>query len=193
MENDLFERFALDRKLFPKNLLGSESGDLLIVGGGRCVWEDVNGLPEPTAVMAVNDIGMYWPGQLKHWYSNDDEQLVAWATGRRRDYTYRWPGFRLHSCFNKTGKVHHWPFPGQGSSGLVATFVALALGYEHILVAGIPFDDSGHFFDPPQAHNLRKDRKWSNFTGETPDRLIERSIPLWKGRVRFLSGRLKDL
>lgn len=194
---DPFERLALDKRQFPQKLIGSERGDLLIVGGARCVWEDVRGLPEPSAVMCVNDIGMYWPGRINHWYSNDVEQLVHWSEGRRRGLVNIFgKGWRLHSCFearNSVLDVHLWPFPGQGSSGLVAIFVAIALGYDPITVAGIPFDNSGHFFDPPNDHNLRKDRQWSNFCGETPDRLIERSLPMFRGRVRAISGRLAEV
>lgn len=192
--NSLCARFALNHRDFPQKLIGSESGPLLIVGSGRSVWEEVNGLPESRHVMAVNDMGMYWPGYVRHWYSNDVDKLVHWALGRRDRHVnlYGKPE-KLHSCFSRgtaTG-VHHWPFPGQGSSGLVSILVALALGYDAITVAGIPFDNSGHFYDPPNGHNLSKGVPWSNFEAETTDRLLERSVPLMKGKVRALSGRLR--
>lgn len=191
----VFEHFGLDPGKFPKRLIGSETGDLLIIGGARCVWEDVRGLPFPSAVMAVNDIGMYWPGPLKHWYSNDTEQLDHWFHGRRRSYVREHGNARLHSCFKRDTLPHinHWPFPGQGGSGLAAILVALALGYSPITVGGMPFDNSGHFFDPPHDHNLRKDRLWSDFKNETPDRILMRALPLFKGRVTALSGRLGEL
>lgn len=182
----------------PKNQLNARSGELLIVGTGRCLWRDVNGLPEFKAVMAVNDAGMYWPGWLRHWYSNDIEQLVHWSKGRRRPYKVHFSeGWDLHSSSFREGaeyeQVHQWPIPSQGGSGVVAILVALLLGYDTIVTAGMPFDDDGHFFDPPTAHNLRRDRKWSNFTTETPDEIIRRYLPLFRGRVYPLSGRLKEM
>jgi hypothetical protein len=148
--------------------------------------------------MCVNDMGMYWPGYIRHWYSNDIEQLIHWSEGRRRPLVQEFSkGWRLHSCFERSGaeyeNVHVWPFPGHGSSGLVAIFVALALGYDNITVAGVPFDNSGHFYDPPNNHPMRPGgRNWSNFSNETPDRIIARSLPLFRGKVFPLSGRLRE-
>src|SRR4029079_4096236 len=110
-------------------------------------------------VMTVNDIGMYWPGYIRHWYSNDIDKLVHWSAGRRDHHVQaHGKGWRLHSCFARSHlpQVNHWPFPGQGSSGLVASFVALALGYDNVTVAGVPLDNTGHFFDPPEDHRLRR-------------------------------------
>ncbi len=71
--------------------------------------------------------------------------------------------------------------------------VALAMGYDNITVAGIPFDNTGHFYDPPHSHTLGQGHNWSNFKNETPDSLLKRSLPLMKGKVRAVSGRLKDI
>ena len=77
-----------------------------------------------------------------------------------------------------------------GSSALPACYVGLALGYESILLAGVPLDDTGHFFDPPEDHHLRKDRKWSNFTNEAQE-YIWRNARL-DGRVKSFSGRSRE-
>ncbi len=195
--SDIWDYFALDKTKFPK-MAGTEQGELLIVGTGRNVWEEVRGLPQARNVMCINDMGMYWPGHIKHWYSNDIEQLVHWSEGRRKPLVQVYEkGWKLHSCFARPGvlyqHVHHWPLPGHGSSGLVAILVALAMGYDNITVAGVPFDNSGHFYDPPNNHPLRPGgRNWTNFRDETPDRIIERSIPLMKHKVYPLSGRLRE-
>ena len=194
---DIFDHFGLDKGNFPRRLIGAYSGELLLVGGGRCVWEDTRGLPISTTTMVVNDMGMYWPGKITHWYSNDIEQLIHWAPGRRRRLqTLYGGGGKLHSCFTRDGPgyqhVNHWPFPGQGSSGLVALLVAIAMGYDNITVVGVPFDNSGHFYDPPHGHTLGGGNLWSNFEGETPDRLIQRTLPFLVGKVRAISGRLKE-
>lgn len=193
---DILSHFGLNERQFP-GLLGSETGECLIVGTGRCVWDDVRGLCETPNVMTVNDMLMYWPGRIKHAYSNDIEQLIHWSEGRRKPLTQLYgKGWRLHSCFQRAGEdyqyVNVWPIPGQGSSGLVAIFVALLLGYDNITVAGIPFDNTGHFYDPDDTHSLRRGREWSNFLNETTDRLIKRSLPFFRGKVHALSGRLKE-
>lgn len=38
---------------------------------------------------------------------------------------------------------------GGGTSGLFGAILALALGYDKVVLAGIPLDDQGHFYDPP--------------------------------------------
>lgn len=182
----------------PKHYVNRYEGDLLLVGGARCVWEDTRGLPEPSNTMCVNDVGMYWPGKVTHWYSNDIDQLIHWCHGRRRPYHIYGGHGELHSATKRVGDeyqhVHFWPFPTQGSSGLVALYVALAMGYNPITVAGMSWDDDGHFFDPPTAHNLNKDdRGWTHFSRETPQPFLEKIAPLCRGRVNVVSGRLKEI
>lgn len=197
---DIWEYFALDKRQFPTKLINSEhaKGECLVVGTGRNVWEEVRGLPQIRHVICVNDMGMYWPGYIRHWYSNDIEQLVHWSEGRRRPHVQLYgKGWMLHSCFERTGvaykDVHYWPIPGHGSSGLVAILLAICLGYDNITVAGVPLDNSGHFYDPPNNHQMRHEsRPWTNFVDESKDRIIERCIPLFKGRVFPLSGRLRE-
>lgn len=143
--------------------------------------------------MCVNDIGMHWPGRLTHWYSNNVDKLLKWSEARRNLYIKLFgTGWTLHSCTRREQNVNvkHWDIPGQGGSGLRAIQVACLMGYTNITVAGMPFDDNGHYYDPPETHNLRKDRRWSHFTNETPDKIIEELVPLFKGRVRAISGRL---
>lgn len=198
--SDIWSYFGLDKKQFPERLIDSEKlhRDLLIVGTGRNVWEETRGLPQMRHVMCVNDMGMYWPGYVRHWYSNDVEQLIHWDKGRRRAHvTIYGNAERLHSCTERTGpeyaNVSVWPMPSQGGSGITAILVALALGYDNITVAGIPLDNSGHFYDPPNNSQLRfESRPWTNFEHETTDRIIERTIPLMKHKVYPLSGRLRE-
>jgi len=66
------------------------------------------------------------------------------------------------------------------------------LGYDKIVLAGIPLDNSGHYFEPP----WRK----SNFLNEVPNKGDTR-IKYWDdaaknvfcGKVSAQSGRLKDV
>lgn len=196
-EDRIFDYLSLNKRDFPRRLIGSRGGDLLIVATGRCVYRDLEGIPEPSQVMTVNDIGQHWPGRIDHWYSSDIEKLVAWHAARRREYMSEWGGGALHSCAHRPepeyAAVNHWPIGGGGGSGVKAVAVALMLGYTDITVAGMPFDDNGHYWNAPAGHRLSRGRLWSNFTAETPDALLENYLPLFKGKVRFLSGRGKEM
>lgn len=170
------------------------SGELLIVGSARCVWEDLEKYPNDghyyrvPDVMCINDMIMHFPGRIIHGYSNDHHMLPNWVAARR-------PRFKkdlsesiyLHSCY---GAKYTWPWPGTGSSGLNACYTGLALGYEQITLAGVPLTDEGHYFDPPW--------KKTNFTREVPNRndtirYWETGKIIFNGRVRSLSGRTRDL
>lgn len=194
--NDLCDLFGACNLQFPLDLVDKyKNTPLLLVGGAYNVWEEARGIPEYDHVMCVNDIGMYWPGRVRHWYSNDCEQLMAWKNGRRRKYAQIWgQDYQLHSCFDKGyERIRHWPFPGNGSSGLVAMYVAASMGYSPIRSIGIPFDGGGHFFGPPSGHNLNKNQKWSDFNNETRQEYLEKVKNIFKGVVFPESGRLKEV
>ena len=164
--------------------VGKYTGILLIVASARCVWSDVERVDRYDDIMAVNDIGMHLPYQLTHWYSSHGNQLKTWEEARSFRYKRNGPvqenrPILLHSCFK--GPIS-WPFPGHGGSGLSAVYTGLALGYDKIVVAGMPLDDSGHYFDPPNEWG-----KWSNFHQEVPDRTGKpsRHVPVGEGTPRF--------
>lgn len=169
------------------------NGKLIIIAGGRCVWEDLSKIrinTEEMDIMAVNDVGMHLPYKVKHWYSNDNVMLPKWLAARRpkfrRDPPYdEGQSIATHSC--NPGVKYHWQIPGHGTSGLNAVYVALLMGYDDIIICGMPLDDTGHYFDAPW--------ETSNFTREAPDR--DTGIRYWsnaaqhfEGKVKAVSGRL---
>ena len=161
------------------------TGKLIIVGSARCVWDDLEKTNLNVDVMAVNDMIMHFPGPLKHAYSNDQKMLPHWINARRPRYIIDWGRPKAYSC--NAG----WPWPGHGTSSLNAVYTALALGYDEIILAGIPLDNSGHYFDPPWVK--------SNFENEVSTR--DGEIRFWAnaarnifdGKVKSLSGRTKEL
>lgn len=192
--------FGLSRMDIPE-IAGKYSGRLLVVAGGRCVWDDIQklGLAIPCKhggkaiewdgdVMAVNDIGMHFPHPLTHWYSNDFPSLVNWRAARRPEFQ-RWnEDIQLHSFMARRGGWK-WPWPGHGGSGLNSVYTALGLGYEEVVIAGMPSDDSGHYFDPPWVQ--------TNFTKEVAPQKNHPVNRFWQnainhcfeGRVKAVSGR----
>lgn len=161
----------------------SFSGELLIVGSSRGVWGELNypndGIYyQAPDVMCLNDMIMHFPGNVVHAYSNDNTMLPRWVAARRPRFRKDFPDPLQHSC------NINWPWPGHGSSGLNAVYTGLALGYDQITLAGIPLDDSGHYFDPPW--------KKTNFTREVPDR--DGQVKYWQNAINeIFNGKVRTL
>lgn len=178
LRDDLLDFLGLSPNQIPNP---QYSGALVVCGSGRCVWDDLQKIPGKTDFMAVNDMGMHLPFDLAHWFSNDAESLLYWKHCRRRGYNQ---DFRVHSCNKKSG-IEFWPWPGQGTSSLNAVYTGIGLGYEDIYLAGVPLDDSGHYWEAPWLK--------SNFTKEVPDRNgLPRCWEFIVGRIHTFSGRLYD-
>lgn len=157
---------------------------LVILGGGRCVWDDYAQVRHREHdIMAINDVGMHIPAPLSHWYSNDAAMLPKWASCRR----YAGRG-QLHTN-NGAGVgvqdgIRVWDFV-HGNSGINAALVGMALGYDNIIVCGVPLDGSGWYFSPPwESSGYNNDYEldiWRKYKLE------------FAGRVKFISGRVKEL
>lgn len=163
-------------------------GKLLIVAGGRCVWDDISQLNVNNYdVMCVNDIIMHFPYRINHAYSNDHIWLPKWIAARRPRYVKDFhENIVTHTCGIGSGSMSIWPWPGHGTSSLNACYTGLALGYDEIVLAGAPLDDSGHYFDPPDVR--------TNFIREVPARGEDINIPrYWQGAVATFAGRVKSL
>ena len=122
---------------------------ILILGGARCVWGDVGSLgqwPAKVDVAAVNDVGAQWPGSLIFWASLHPRKLKKWEKLRKNKGHP--DGYEKYG--NKYGRpmVDHIVEDWGGSSGLFAVKIALLLGYEQIVLAGIPMEAAeGHYFN----------------------------------------------
>jgi len=171
---------------------------LLVVGSGRCVWDDLASIaikPGPQNsgydVMCVNDIVMHYPGAIRHFYSNDHRWIPNWLNARRELHIRRFGPIKyVHSC--NVGPAHNWPWPGHGSSALGAVYCGLAMGYEQIILCGIPLDDGGHYFDPPWVKT-----NFMREVGTQPDGQMmywqNAKTKNFRGRVFGTSGRTAEL
>ena len=171
-------------------IAGTRSGRALVVGCGRCVWDDLAQVSDDRDVITINEMVTHFPGRVRDAYSNDSEQLPHWLASRRRAYVQQWGAdTALHTVPAQPGAASSgcvvWPFPPHGSSGLCGTYVVIGLGYDDILLAGMPLDDSGHYFDPPWVK--------SNFLREAQERIwLQARDQVFEGRVKALSGRPRD-
>lgn len=180
---------------FPE-IAGTYTGTLVICGDAACVWGDVEkagfrcddgrGSVAGADFMAVNKLGEVFPGVLEHWYSNEAKLLKNFVAARRNEYEFGPPG-NIHSC--NRGVQWVWPWPGFGTSGLGACLTGAALGYDEIIVCGMPLDDSPHNGEPPWRR--------SNFMREVSDTVKGNRNRVWRHaletvlqNVTFMSGRM---
>ncbi len=190
----MHERLGIGNRDLPA--VKKHSGRCYVVGSGRCVWDDLQAagwhIDTRDKVLTVNDVTMHMPGPVHMAYSNDHHWLPRWVEARRPQYQKQWGRPGQHTCGNGMSPMQTiWPWPGHGSSGLNAVYTALAIGFDEIVVCGIPLDDSGHYFDPPWVK--------TNFTNECRDH--SRGGPKWwreaartvfDHKVRVMSGRMAD-
>jgi hypothetical protein len=136
----------------------------LVIGGAACVWEDVYAARHirRDAVIACNEIGIEWPGEIDAWVSLHARSFDTgpnWIKGRadnghpparryfghhgafkgsRRDYS-RIPSFATATDYSFANEK-------SGSSGLFAAKVALVdLGFDRVVLAGVPMTPTKHF------------------------------------------------
>lgn len=183
-------------------IAGTRSGSAVVLGSARCIWEDMEKIDFTKAeVIAINDMIMHYKGVLHHAVSLHPEEPPLWkqlrwtngcdSGGHIYTHSHRFPSHIKHP--NGEFKAEHgldfiWVLEGGrgGSSGLFACMVGLALGYDKIILAGIPIDGTGHFFDPPGkvvnqflGQNIKEE--WDNA-----------NLNYFKGRVKSMSGRTKE-
>lgn len=162
-----------------------------MLGGAACVWNDAAAaldLFAPDLVVAANDIGARWVGLIDAWVTLHPEKMERWRAARERRGL---PPAREHighfGRFEDPGidrRIDHlWPGTTSGSSGLFAAKVALELGADRVVLAGVPLTvDGAHFFDP---------RPWTDRAGFV--RGWQTALPHIKDRVRSLSGWTREL
>lgn len=124
---------------------------VLICGGAKSVFEDIKeakALITPDGIIAINDVF----AELEHvdfFCTNHPEKAEKWVQVRRKK-GYKDP----YSYWTATNKAlpaspKFQTVPGTlGGSGLLAVSVARYLGYQKIILAGIPLTaEGGHFFN----------------------------------------------
>lgn len=168
----------------------------LVIGSAACVFDDLQKIDgHGYDCMAVNDMIMYAPYKLIHAVSLCHRWLPKWVAARREEH-------RKHLDFHDTVLTHSnkrgdgvkyaWNLSGNGTSGLFAATVAVAMGYGEVVLAGIPMDNSGHFFDPPRNRGIQ-------FPTQNYDKIqgLERQWNIaikhyFEDKVRSLSGNTRE-
>lgn len=164
-----------------------------LVIGSALTWEqDVEAaldIGEYDGVVAVKRIGVLWRGRLDAWVTLHPDRLVK-EMPERLLKGYPAPA-RVFSQTSASPMKHvtdqiDYKFPGQrtsGSSGLFAVRVAFMLGFDRIVLCGIPLTkEFGKVDYGPLWHGEKLFRD-----------AFQKAIPLFDGRVRSMSGWTKDL
>jgi hypothetical protein len=129
-----------------------------VLGGAKCLREEYDmacNLVEPDTIVATNNAGRDMPFVIPHWVTLHTELMPLWIEQRRDaglpDAEQFWTSNKKTIPAEHIGMYNHvesW----DGSSGLLAIAVALHLGYEKIILCGVPLDKK-------QAH-YDDDRPW---------------------------------
>lgn len=178
-------RFPMSYKSRPDFQL--EKDCLLVVGCADCVWDDIKAAPvKDKDVLAISDIGIYFPGDLTHWVTCHPNII---AGGRLiRDQRKDHQDFLVHIPDYAVPKVgdYVWTIPKlAGTSGMFGILVGIGLGYKKIILAGVPLTRSGHFWNP--TIQIGFDKKGIRLSWE------KTSEQVFEDRVRSLSGWTKEL
>lgn len=120
----------------------------------------------------------------KDEFGNDGYYFRGKANGVREVHAQKL-GSMIHAEAPYPMVDHVWEAPLTGTSSLFATKIMLALGYDEVLLAGCPLDDSGRYYDAPWNKgcdlNPMSLKEWEEF------------LPIFNGRVKSMSGRTREL
>lgn len=165
----------------------------LVLGGAACLWDDLADYAGPIdGVVACNEAGIEWPGELAAWVSLHPGFLESAGWRQRREDAGR-PAARAYYCHRTRPHAPSYvtetdlELPGQekgfsGSSGLLAVKVALVdLGFDRAVLCGMPIT--------PSAHINGRD----NWTAqpEAVDGFRQAWLqvaPEWRAKMRSMSG-----
>lgn len=178
-------------------IAGTFSGPVVIIGGASCVWDDLAQVIGKPDYMAINLSGYFAHKTIRHW-ATCHPQMLPYYLGLYHEFYFPTdtendqfnffahimePHIQTHAPMNAE---NNWQFViNRGSSGIFATQVALALGYEQVWLAGIPLDSSRSLFDPPWAAVIDY--------GEQYQEEWLKAADLFKGRVKSFSGFTREL
>lgn len=201
--NDLFTGYG--NKVFPvPDIMGMYKGkNLVVVGDAWCVWDDLDRFEcrvdsgrgsvakQGWDFMTINKMVEMFPGNIEHAFSNEALWLVKFVEARRVEYRREFTG-PAHTHAITKGARWRWPYPGHGTSALGAILAGLGMGYEKIVLCGVPLDNGPHNGEP----HWRK----CTFTSEAAspqnggvNQTWKRAMQLgFEGRVSSMSGRTRD-
>lgn len=161
------------------------SGAVLILGGGHTMWDDLDRAREICSpdIIAVNMQGLFVKSEIQHLFSFHWRELPLVKQLRK----LRFPDDKslVHGQKDKPGIDYAWPTCAVASfSGIGAICLAMLLGYEKIILCGIPMDGGSYYYQP-----YENKQTWDDGRIKEIHRIKE-----WAGDcVRSMSGNTADI
>ena len=190
---EFLESYGISANSLP-SIVGRFTGGCVVCADAACVWRDLerfgcrygNGVSKwGWDFCTVNGLVTTFPGRIDHAYSNSGAVLNSFIAARRQEYVNEYPIVTTHSRDAET--QWKWPWNGGGTSGLGAILSCLAMGYERVVLAGMPLDNGPHNGEPPwRSTHLAQEAQEG---GIHWDRARQYAFG---GRVKSLSGRTRE-
>lgn len=184
-------------------ITGTYAGkSLVIVGDAHCVWDDLEAFgckvthrrgcvaKDGWDFLTINKAVECFPGNIEHAYSNEPHLLAKFIAARRNEYQREFSG-PMHTHSGTKGAKHNWPWGNWGTSGLGACFVGAALGYDAVVLCGVPLDDGPHNGEP----HWRKcgfTNEAASTAGGGPSKHWQKAKKALGPRLTSMSGRTKQ-
>lgn len=129
----------------------------IVAGSGRQFYAELAAAQAlgRADVMAVNFAACFVEGPCHHVASLHYHHVGAYRDCRAglphcdHQIVPETHGYREHPGVDRVWTEWDTEEGRWGTSSLFAVRVALALGYERVILAGVPLDDAGAFYDPP--------------------------------------------
>jgi hypothetical protein len=196
--------YGSDMIPLPK-IAGTYAGrKLAVCGDGIGIWEDLEALGfrcdvgrgrverEGWDILTVNKLVEVMPAKIEHAYSNEPMLLNKFIAARRCEYGHEFGGPK-HTHSHSQGAQHRWPFGGHGTSGLGGALVGVGLGYDAVVICGMPLDDGPHNGEPPWRRTAFKSSEAAGGVRTGRDAHWWRAKELaFQGKVTSMSGRTRE-
>ena len=158
------------------DLVGSRSGALLIIGSETSVYDDLERYDHLHVGdrMLVDEIIISYPNQVEHIASLSVSRLWFWMKARPVDFKGE-----VHCGIRGGGFPENvWPFENEPKgSDLFAVIIALLMGYDSIVLAGVPVTNAPNIVGKPIEPQAMIRREQWEFLAQ-----------IWGDRVTSLSG-----
>ena len=159
----------------------------IVLGSAPCLWDDIDASNDITSgefeIIAVNGAGVLFEGNLDIWVSVHGPKLVNWIEKRRAlGLDMNFDAYANFAKSEKSGDVIRWNRSScNGSSGLLAALVAIELGFDKLILCGMPIDGENRITSDGEVA-----------AGMTPYHHYQRGWTLLQGilreHVRSMSG-----
>lgn len=177
---------------YPEAVPVNDLAGCIILGSAPC-WEadlaSARVFAPDWPVVAVNGVGTLYLDRIEAWCSIHGRDLMKWVPMREeRGGNTDYAGYGNFTDREESGNIIRWNRPNSGgSSGLHAVELAMEIGYEKIILCGMPLDGQqrvrsldGIAVEGVCAYASYQDG-WNKL------------LPEMHGRVRSMSGWTKGL